>query len=205
MGEVPVSRLAAIIIIVLLLGGCARSQPPNYYVLNSIQYPESVTQAAGSESDSVIAVGPVRIADYLDRPQMVSRSSTNGLQFAEFDKWAEPLEKNLNRVLADNLSALVPSQRVFIYPAKPMPVQYQIPVEIIHLEKAAGEKVILDANWDILADDGEKLLMTKRTKLTLPVESSGFEGVVSAESRAVEALSREIAAALNSLPRDAIQ
>jgi len=39
----------------------------------------------------------------------------------------------------------------------------------------------------------------KRTRLILPVESAGFEGIASAESRAVEALSREIAVAVKSL------
>jgi uncharacterized lipoprotein YmbA len=200
MTEVPVSRFAAILIVLMVLSGCAGSKPANYYVLYSIQNPVPQVRAAGTEQDLAIGVGPIKIPDYLDRPQMAARSGGSGLQFAEFDKWAEPLEKNLTRVLADNLSILVPTERVSVFPwARAVPVRYQVTVEIVQLEKMPDEKVILDARWNILENDGGKLLVMKRSKFTLPVESAGFEGVASAESRAVEALSRDIAAALGSL------
>ena len=201
----PGSRLASICIVLMVLGGCARSQPANYYTLRPIQDPGPGTQSPGPGQDPVIGVGPVKIAEYLDRPQMVTRSSGSGLQFAEFDRWAEPLEKNLTRVLADNLSILLPSERVCVFPwPKSKPVQYQVTLEIIHLEKTADGKAILESSWEILGDDGGKSLVTKRTRLILPVESAGFEGMASAESRAIETLSREIAAAVKSLPREAV-
>jgi uncharacterized lipoprotein YmbA len=81
-----------------------------------------------------------------------------------------------------------------------MPVGYQVTLEIVQLEKMPGEKVILEARWNILANNGNKLLAAKRSRLVLPVESAGFEAVASAESRAVEDLSREIAAEIRSLP-----
>ncbi len=195
--EVPASRLAAIFIVLMLLGGCAGSKSANYYVLRSMQNPGPEVRAAGTQQDQAVGVGPVKIPEYLDRPQMVTRSTGSGLQFAEFDKWAEPLEKNLTRVLADNLSVLLLSERVCIFPwPKSMPVQYQITLEIIHLEKMPDDKVILDASWNILGNGGEKLLVMKRSRLVLPVESAGFEAMASAESRAVEGLSREIATAV---------
>jgi hypothetical protein len=203
--RVPVSRLAAVFIVLMVLGGCARSQPANYYILRSIQNPGPEIRAAGAEQDPAIGVGPVKIPQYLDRPQIVSRTTESGLQFAEFDKWAEPLDKNLARVIADNLSVLIPSDRVSVFPwPSSQPVQYQVTVEIIHLEKMPDGKVILDADWNILGDGGQKLLVMKRSKIILPVESAGFESLASAQSRAVENLSREIAAAVNSLSREAI-
>jgi uncharacterized lipoprotein YmbA len=84
-----------------------------------------------------------------------------------------------------------------------MQVQYQITLEIIHLEKMPDGHVMLDASWNILGNGGEKLLVMKRSKLIMPVESAGFEAIASAESRAVEALSREIAAEVKSLPNEA--
>jgi hypothetical protein len=198
--EVPFSRLAAILVVLTAVVGCAGSKPPNYYILRSIQNPGLEVRAEGAQQDLAVEVGPVKIPEYLDRPQIAARSAGNSLQFAEFDKWAEPLEKNLMRVLADNLSAMIPSERVSIFPwPKSMPVQYRVTLEVIHLEKMPDEKVILDTGWNILGSDGENLLVMRRSRLMQPVESAGYEGVVSAESRAVEALSREIAAALRSL------
>lgn len=198
---VSVSRLAAVLVAIMLLGGCAGSKPANYYILHSVQNPGSEVRAAGPEQDQAIGVGPVKIPDYLDRPQMVTRSSNSRLEFAEFDRWAEPLEKNLVRVLADNLSVMVPSERVYAFPwPKSAQVRYQVAVEIVQLEKVPDEKVILDVRWSILGSDGDKPLAAKRSRVVLPVESAGFEAVASAESRAVEALSREIAAEIRTLP-----
>jgi hypothetical protein len=155
------------------------------------------------EQDPAIGVSPVIIPDYLDRPQIVTRSSSSSIQFSEFNRWAEPLEKNIARVLADNLSVLVPSNRVFVFPwPKSVQVRYQVALEIMQLEKTVDEKVVLDARWNIMEIKGGKLLASKRSRLVLPVQSAGFDGVASAESRAVEDLSREIAAAINSLQVD---
>ena len=176
--EGPISRFAAILIMMMVLGGCARSQATNYYVLHSLQIQAPERRNAGMERDPVIGVGPVKIPEYLNRPQMVTRSTNNALQFAEFDRWAEPLENNLTRVLADNLSILVPSEHVAVFPwPKAVPVRYQITMEIIHLEKAPDGKIMLDADWNILGNGGDKLMVTKRSRLTVPAESAGFEGL----------------------------
>ncbi|MGC9965256.1 MAG: PqiC family protein [Syntrophobacteraceae bacterium] len=199
MFRVPVSRLAAVLVVIMLLGGCGGSKAANYYILHSIQNPGPELGAAGTERDPAIGVGPVTIPDYLDRPQIVTRTTDSSLQFAEFDRWAEPLEKNLARVLADNLSVMVPSERVYVFPwPKSVAVRCRVTLEIAHLEKMPDEKVLLDARWNVL--DGDKLLAAKRSRLVLPVEGAGFEAVASAQSRAVEALSREIATEIRSLP-----
>jgi len=71
--DVSASRLTAIIIVFVWLGGCARSQLTNYYLLRSIQSPGAEVQAMGPEQGTVIGVGPVKIAEYLDRPQITGR------------------------------------------------------------------------------------------------------------------------------------
>ena len=204
--EAPLSRLWAISIVLIVLCGCSASKPANYYVLSSLQNSRPAVGTSGTEAELAIGVGPVKIAEYLDRPQIVTRTSSNGLQFAEFDRWAESLEKNLTRVVADNLSVLLSSERVCIFPCpKSMPLQYQVTLEIMHLEQMPDGKILLDASWNIFGEGGEKLLVMKRTRLNLPVQSAGFEGMASSESRAVEVLSGEIATTLMSLPRETSQ
>lgn len=200
---IQVLRLAATLGILLVLGGCAGSQPPNYYALHSIQNVEPQVRTVSTDQDLSIGVGPVKIPEYLERPQMATRSTPSTLQFAEFDKWAESLEKNLARVLAENLSILIPSDQISVFPwQKCMMVRYQITVDVVHLEKMPDGKILLDARWNILGNEGEKLLLMKRSRVVMPVETAGFEGIASAQSRAVEALSREIATAVRSLPSE---
>ncbi|MDR3568119.1 MAG: PqiC family protein [Syntrophobacteraceae bacterium] len=195
-----VCRFFALIFALAALGGCARSTPVNYYILRSLQGPLPRTKAAGPVRPMVVAVGPVTIAGYLDRPQIVTRSSPDTLQFAEFDRWAEPLDKNLARVLADDLSALLCGARLCVFPwPGSMPVRYQVTLTIVHLEKVPGQKVLLDASWNVLGDNGHKLLVMRRSTLREPLEAPGFAGVAAAESRAVKTLSRDIAAEVKSL------
>ncbi len=205
MAKARVSRFAAVVFVLAALGGCARSAPVNYYILRSMQGPVPQPKAAGPEQGMVVAVGPVNIPAYLDRPQIVTRSSPDTLKFDEFNRWAEPLGKNLARVLADDLSASLYGAQVCVFPwPQSVPVRYQVTLDIIHLEKVPGGKVILDASWKVLEHNGKKMLVMRRSEVTEPVEAgSGFKGIASAESRSVAALSREIAAAIESLPATA--
>lgn len=202
MARVRILRFAFLVFALLALGGCARSGTVNYYILRSMQGPTGHMKACRPQQRMVVAVGPVSIPAYLDRPQMVTRSSPDTLRFAEFDRWAEPLGKNLARVVADNLSALLGGAHVCVFPwPGSMPVRYQVRVNIVHLEKIPGGKVILDASWDVLTNNGKKLLAVRRSRVIEPVEAaSGFRGVASAESRAAWALSREIAKVVASFP-----
>jgi uncharacterized protein len=202
MAKVPNSRIAAIFLISLLfLCGCSTSKPPNYFILHSLQ-----SEAPGAENDLTIGVGPIKIPEYLDRPQMATRSTPNSLQFAEFDKWAESLEKDLTRVLAENLSILLSTDRVAVFPwPGSMHVTHQVTVDLAKLDYTPDGKILLIAGWSVFGDEGKKLLTMKRSRLTVPVQSTGFEAIAAAQSRAVEDMSREIAAAIRSLPGEAAE
>ena len=186
----------------LLLCGCA-SKAPNYYVLHSLQSEASDVTAARAANDLTIGVGPIKIPEYLDRPQIATRSTPDSLQLAEFDKWAEPLDKNLARVLAEDLSILLSTDRVVTFPwAGSMHVQYQVTVDVSQMDYTPDGKVSLVAGWSIFGNDGVKLLALKRSRIIVPVQSAGFEAIASAQSRAVGDMSREIAACIGSLPQE---
>jgi uncharacterized lipoprotein YmbA len=201
MAKVLNSGIVAIYLLSLLfIYGCA-SKSPNYYVLNSLQSGAPSAEKAKAENDLTIGVGPIKIPAYLDRPEMATRSAPDSLQFAEFDKWAEPLERNLTRVIAENLAILLSTNRVGVFPwLNSAQVQYQVTVDITQLERMPDGKVILAARWNILGDQGENMLVIESSRFSIPIESAGYGAMASAESRAVEALSREIAAAVKSLP-----
>jgi uncharacterized protein len=207
MAKVLNSGIAAISLLsLLLLYGCSVSRPPNYYILHSLQSEAPGAVKVEGGNDLTIGVGPVNIPEYLDRPQMATRSTPNSLRYAEFDKWAESLGKDLTRVLAENLSILLSTDRVVVFPwPGSMHVTYQVAVDLAKLDYTPDGKVTLIAAWGILGNDGQKLLTMKRSRLTVPVQSTGYEAIAAAQSRAVEDMSREIAAAIRSLPGEAVE
>lgn len=161
--------------------------------------PASTQQAASGQSVT-IGIGPVKIPDYLDRPQMATRKGQSGLEYAEFDRWAEPLDKNLARAISGNLSVLLGTENVVSFPwPKSTQAVYQVIVEIIRMDSAGDGKVVLDAHWTILSEGAEKQLLAKRSYIETPARGSGYEAVATATSTAVETLSRDIASAIERL------
>jgi hypothetical protein len=157
------------------------------------------TEVLDDQKSVAIGLGPVTFPEYLNRPQIVVRGSGNQLQIAEFARWAEPLVENFSRVLVENLSALLSSDSIVPYPRKKStPTDYQVTVDVIRFDGTPGENASLVARWTILGDDGEKALQKKKSSLSEPIDGQSYEALVSAESRLVTALSREIAAAIKS-------
>lgn len=91
-------------------------------------------------------VGPVSFPEYLDRSQIVSRTSANRLELAEIDIWAEPLGESFARTLTENLSGLLATERCVLHPWKGgAPADYRITVEVIRFEGPPGGEVTVIA------------------------------------------------------------
>ena len=61
-------------LLAVILAGCTGSPSSKFYQLNPLQNSTSSISDASSEQNLIIAMGPVRVHDYLDRPQIVTRS-----------------------------------------------------------------------------------------------------------------------------------
>ena len=194
---------------VMILGGCigGKSSPAKFYVLSALPSPETTKKVAAAEQGVAIGVGPVSLPPYLDRPEIVTRSGGNKLHLAEFDRWAEPLRQNFTRVLAQNLSNLIPTDRAALYPwERSVPINYQVAVEVVHFEGSADGNSSLMARWSILGADGKQELLAGQSSFS---ESIGppqdYEATVSAMSRTLADFSREIAAAIKRLSQQTPQ
>ena len=192
----------------LAIGGCApREAPSRFYVLTPVaagapmvDRPASGAAAtAPAPADArppTVGVGPVRLPGYLDRPQIVTRKSPDQVDLGEFDRWAEPLADAIPRTVAENLAALLPNERVALFPwAGPRSIAYQVLVDVARFDGAPGGDVVLEGSWRILGPD-RKDLAERRFAITEACGGPGYPPLVAAMSRALGALSRDIAAAL---------
>ena len=195
-----VLQIAAIVVlaIVMGLGGCAGTSPPaNFYVLSSITESGTAPAPVGKESRIAIGVGPVNLPDYLDRSQIVTRSSPNALKVAAFDRWAESLKSSFPRVLTENLSALLNTNRVAVFPwRKAIPVEYQVMVDVVQFDAESGGNAVLIARWSILGNGGDKLYVINKSTITVSTNTNDYAELVSAQSRTLAEFSREIAKAI---------
>jgi len=186
---------------VVMLGGCATNTPPsNFYILNSL-YSEAANEGFSPDPNGLsVGFGPMLMPDYLDRPQIVTRADLNELQIDEFHRWGGELDSGIKRVMAQNLSLLLNSDRVQVYPwPANARVAYQVRFALIRMDGEVGKQARVRVRWEILkGEDGEQL-DSRLTNQTVAVDGPGFGALVAAQSRAMAAIATEISAAIQAL------
>ena len=200
--------LITLCLISLILAGCAGSPSSKFYQLSSLQNSGTlVTRDTALDQSRIIAIGPVRIPDYLDRPQIVTRSGKNELQLSEFDRWAGPLESDVNRVLVEDISSLLPIEHFSVvcwipYLESQLPASYRVHVLVDRFEGTLEDSVLLTAQWSVFAGNGS-LLMRKESRISGQMQGSSYAALVAEMSDALAKLSRDIAEGITSvLPQE---
>jgi len=191
MRHLPVLYLTAIVLSVL--AGCA-TPPSKFYILSSVATDATAQPALLA---TAIGVGPVALPKYLDRPQIAVRSGANEVFYNETHRWAEALQDNVTNVLAQNLALLVPTDKVSVFPwGRLTAIDYQVVVEISRFDADASGSVVLSANWKLYREESMEVVAQRKTVFTEPVGGAAYTDIVAAQSRALAALSREIATAI---------
>ena len=197
-------RLGVIILLVCFISaGCSffevKPDPSRFFALTSLPRTGQTAQDAAVTNQLALGIGPIKLPGYLDRQQMVTRISQNRFAVAENDRWAEPLDENFSRVLSQNLSILLQTDKIVSYPwVRSQQPTYQVQVEVLRFEPNAEQVVELWARWSII-DNTKKTVSVKETYLTQPTRDKSTEASVASMSELVSDLSKEIAAAIRAL------
>ncbi|MFA9562035.1 MAG: membrane integrity-associated transporter subunit PqiC [Nitrospirota bacterium] len=194
-------RISVACVFVLNFLGCGTSQPSHFYLLRALAPASDSGLSQARPSSLSLGLGPITFPQYLDRPQIVTKASAHEVELAEFHKWAEPLSENTSNVLAENLSALLSTDRIVQYPWKRSePLDYQLSLEVIQFDGTKSQEAVLKVRWTLVGEDGETLLVQKTSHFTEPVGGLDYEDFVQAMSHTLDSLSKEIADAIKGLP-----
>lgn len=181
----------AFAVIAALLAACGTTGPSYFYVLSSspaVSTPDALAQ------EPAIGVGPINIPKYLARPQMVQRSGDHQLELHEQHRWAEPLQDNITRVLAENLARMVPTQQLAVFPwGRSARIDYHVTVEVSQFDADTEGNVTLTALWRVFGRTDEELVRQQLSSFTETAEGTEHAAIAAAHSRALDALSRDIA------------
>ena len=200
MTKLPSVRSIAMVFSLVPFGCVSTTPQTDFYTLTSLAQAEGHHPATESSRRIAIGIGPVALPQYLDRPQIVTRLNANRLEIAEFHRWGSPLDQDFSQVLAENLTVLLPTQQIFMYPwDERVALTYQIVLNIHRFEGKLGEQVLLDLHWIVFDQSGQKALLIKRVKISKPIVSADYEALVTAQSQAIATLSRQIADELRTL------
>jgi len=186
----------------LVLNGCIsvpNSPNPRFYMLEAV--PENQeSKKINTVSNITIGIGPIKIPEYLDRPQMVTQSDEKTLKFAQFDRWGEYLDIGVARLIRENLAAALPSGKYILYPwVSSVPVKYQVTVEIIQLDSQLDRDLFLSAQWTIIDTITSKPLFMKRSEFRKSIMPQNYAGLAKTLSLVCTSVSDEIAQELSIL------
>jgi uncharacterized protein len=201
------SRYEPLVIVLagLSLAGCGalspRPDPSRFFTLTAIAQPAAPAAKESSNPGGIsLGIGPIRLPSYLDRQEIVTRVSPNRMDLSEYDRWAEPLETNFNRVLGQNLSVLLPINRLVFFPwESTRSPAYQVEVEVLRFEANAAGDVQMSARWAVLDPNKKVPLKSGETVLTRQPAAKSTDAAVAALSETLADLSREIANAIGTI------
>ena len=194
------SLQTSLVAVALATAGCFGTSPAaRFYVLSASPAANAAVPSTGPEG--TLGVFPTRVAEYLDRPQIVTFSGENAVELDEYRRWAEPLGAGVTRVLAQDLTALLPGWRVLPQPWDPvLPLRARLVVNVTALGWNDRGEARLEASWAVLSGTGEEVLARGTTVLRQGSAGPGASAAVAATSALVTGLAHEIASAVQALP-----
>jgi len=197
-------RITSVLFLVLLalFIGCAGTQPSRFFTLTPIPEQQINAEFEDDNHELAIGIGPVNFPDYLNRKQIVTRSSHNEIKLSEFDRWAGELKENTIRILSENISDLLSTDLVFVHPWRgSTKLDYRIEIEVIRFDGDLGGKVVLISRWAVRGGQDKEVLYITKSRIEEPVETQGYPALVAAQSRALANLSYKISSTIERLSR----
>src|SRR5271163_1144521 len=153
----------------------AQPDRTQYFLLAPLgSAPASVSTPATAQLS--LGVGPIKFPEYLKRPGLVTRTSSDRLLVSDEKRWAEPLDQNFESILCQNLVRLLGTQRITTYPwYADTHIDYQVEVWVMHFEADENGQAQLSAVWTIL-DGGGHVLASSQSSASAPVQGIDTAG-----------------------------
>ena len=178
-----------IFLLALLLAGCA-GPGKTYYVLTA-------TGAVPTGGGIGIGVGPVTLAEYLDRPNLVTQEAPNQLGVASDHRWAGDLAENITRVTAADLGRAFRTGNVRTYPwQSDSEIRYQVTLDVRQLHSGTDGYAVCEIGWRAYSLPDRHLKASRTFTDREALESDGYNSSVAAQSRLIGRLAEAVASSL---------
>ena len=187
------------VVLTILLSGCMRdSRPVQFYMLNADSGVADTARVSAASQGPVIGLGPIRIPEYLNRPQMIIAIADNQYRLSEDHRWAERLDQNISLALFKALPRQLGTDRIVRFPwSQRQVIDYQVGIDILEFNVNASGQSRLIAQWFIKRKDLPTI--DKRSIYQFPASTTDQAVMVKAQSQCLTKLGQEIAEILRRL------
>lgn len=191
-------RILLSLLMLLSLNACTSSSAPTqYYLLNP-----SSTASTETSLDLAIMVGPVQVAEHLQRRGIIDRRSNHELHYSALHLWASALPQQIPSVLRQSLQQQLPNAKLSSFSnALPMAnhSSHQVMLEILHFDGELGGTVSLLAQWQLYHRQSQKVLAQGSFAQQTSTSDSSYQALVEGHNKLLSQLSDELAEQLAKL------
>ncbi|HYN39628.1 MAG TPA: PqiC family protein, partial [Rhodospirillales bacterium] len=187
-------------LLAVALNGCATAPAPGFYTLATVPPTIATQPPTAMTTPSLIAVGPVTLADYLDRRPIVTRDTAFAVRIAGNDYWAAPLQDMVPRVLVADLATRLPGDRIDNFPdAAGTAGDYRIAIDISRFDVDASGLATLNARWRLYGRQSPQPLLVGDETLQRQADAAGYAGGAAALSATLGDLGDRLAQAVTAV------
>jgi uncharacterized protein len=170
------------------LSACVNTPRTSNYSLNA----ESLRQDTDPGMPLAIVIDDVTIPKLVDRPQFVLRVDQSQVRVDNAARWRVPLKKQITTVIAADLGQLFRDARVSTSTQSTDRPTVRLAINVRTFDSVPGSGAVLVVFWSILTPNSNRALNGKSVVIQ-QVDRDGYDALVDAHSRALAAVSEDIA------------
>jgi uncharacterized lipoprotein YmbA len=179
------------VILCVLVSSCSISgttRPAQFYILDA-----TATADSSKAKNLQLGVGPILIPGYIDRPQIVTKTESSELVYAEYKRWAEPMDEMFTRTLTLNITIATGSNSVISHPwSSKSNLDSELTAKIIKFENNTNGDALLIVQWQLLDKNDKNQASSIYSEFRAAAKSSSATDRVSALNDTIKQFSSEI-------------
>lgn len=142
--------LSAVLVAFFTLSAGCSFAPVEFYQLQR----DTQTMNTAIEGPAVL-IGPVKLADYLQREHILQRQPDGRLLYSREGRWAGDLQEEIGLLLLRHIAQQTGNSHIALYPDRVgVEQQAQIVLNISRLDSGPQQPVVLEAQWRLLDAQG---------------------------------------------------
>ena len=186
-------RLLSTLALASLLAACGTTPPILNYTLGPVT--AGPASAPPVQTGASLVVGPVGVPAAIDRLHMVRLLDDSRAGVSDSHRWAAPLKTEIARRVAGELARHTAYTRAVAWPqASIAEPDLSLPIDVQRFDADGFKQVTLEAVWTLRK--AGKDVTSRRFAATEQLAAPTWEALAAAHGRLVDALARDIAAAL---------
>ena len=160
-----------LMLVVLALVGCFMPESnhvePDFYLLSNTLQDQNQSKI---NQDHSFYLREIELPRYLKDSRLVVRPTPHTIKFRDVDRWGEPLEDGIARVLAMNLQDQFNDSRYSIFPNRRKEgLRWDLAVSFSSFERIANNRVSIAAKWTARGNDRKDISGSFSLEYVLPL------------------------------------